>query len=67
MAAYTFRCRKCSEVVVVTHAMTDPHPTNHEDCGGVLSRIFDSQAGVIYKSIGFTRTDRRFEPNPADI
>lgn len=67
MAVYTFRCRKCEKEVVVKHAMADPHPTHHEGCGGELGRVFDSQAEVIYRSTGFTRTDKRFEANPKDI
>ena len=67
MALYTFRCRKCEQKVTVEHLMSGPHPTHHEGCGGELARVFDSQAEVIYRTTGFTRTDRRFETNPADI
>jgi len=67
MAQYSFRCRKCSKTVVVEHAMSEQHPTHHEGCGGELSRIFDSQSEVIYKTTGFTRTDKRFETNPQDV
>jgi predicted nucleic acid-binding Zn ribbon protein len=55
------------DTVEVEHPVGDPHPTNHDDCGGELGRIFDSQADVIFKTTGFTRTDKRFEPNPADL
>jgi predicted nucleic acid-binding Zn ribbon protein len=34
MAVYTFRCRTCGETIFVEHAMTDPHPTHHDGCGG---------------------------------
>ncbi len=67
MALYTFRCRKCSEEVSIEHPMNEGHPTEHEGCGGKLARVFDSQADVIYKTIGFTRTDKRFEPSPKDV
>jgi putative FmdB family regulatory protein len=67
MAVYTFRCRKCNEEVVVEHVIADPHPTTHEDCGGELARVFDSQKDVVYKALGFTRTNKRFEPSPKDM
>jgi predicted nucleic acid-binding Zn ribbon protein len=67
MAEYTFRCRKCEKVVVIEHAMTAPHPTHHEGCGGTLGRIYDSQALVVYKSTGFTRTDNRFKVDHNDV
>ena len=67
MAVYNFRCRRCEEVVAVEHAMTEPHPTHHEGCGGELARIFDSQALVVYKTTGFVTTDSRFASDPKDI
>jgi putative FmdB family regulatory protein len=66
MAAYTFRCRTCGEMVSVEHAMSDPHPTHHEGCGGELGRIFDSQSRVVYRTNGFTVVDKRFDINPHD-
>lgn len=66
MPIYTFRCRKCAEEIQVEHPMSALHPARHEGCGGELGRIFDSQTEVIYKTTGFTRTDRRFEANPKD-
>lgn len=67
MPVYSFRCRKCGEVVEVEHRMTEPHPVVHEGCGGELGRIFDSQAKVIYHAGGFYATDKRLDPQPEDV
>ena len=61
MTIYTFRCRKCAEMIEVEHSMSEPHPTTHEGCGGEMAHVFDSQADVIYKSGGFYTTDRRLD------
>jgi len=67
MAVYTFRCRKCRAEIAVEHPISEPHPVQHAGCGGELGRVFDSQAGVVYRTSGFTKVDQRLEANPRDL
>ncbi len=67
MPVYSFRCRKCGEVVSVEHRMSEPHPTVHAGCGGALGRIFDSQKQVIFHAGGFYATDKRLDPKESDL
>jgi putative FmdB family regulatory protein len=62
LPTYSFRCRKCGKTIQVSHPMTAHHPVRHENCGGLLGRIFDSQAQPIYKGAGFYTTEKRLEP-----
>lgn len=47
-------------------AMDEPRPTNCEECGEPLERVFDAQA-IIYRAGGFTATDKRLEPTEDDL
>lgn len=63
---YMFRCQKCLQTVEINHLIHEPHPTQHENCGGTLTRIF-STTNVIYRGSGFYSVDSRLKPvDPID-
>ncbi len=67
MPIYTFRCRKCGEIIEAEHSMQESHPQVHAGCGGCLSRIYDSQRHPIYRGAGFYTTEKRLDPDPVDL
>ncbi len=66
MPVYTFRCRKCRQIIEVEHPMTEAHPEVHEGCGGELARVYNSQPNPIYRGAGFYTTEKRLEPTEND-
>ena len=59
---YWFRCRKCNKRVPVISKMgVSPTMPGKCECGGDYGRMWFFP-GVIYKSIGFDSTDKRFDP-----
>ena len=65
MPVYTFRCRKCQQIVEAEHKIWEPHPVRHQKCGGLLVRTVDASVEVVYKGSGFYSTDKRLDkPEP---
>lgn len=65
MATYQFQCIACMEYIEVEHDFDEPHPETHEECGGMLNRVF-IMPNIIYRSGGFQTTDKRLEKGEDD-
>jgi predicted nucleic acid-binding Zn ribbon protein len=62
---YSFQCFTCKKVVVTKHAMSEPHPTHHDECGGVLRRLFIAPS-VHYHGSGYYSTDKALSTTRKD-
>jgi putative FmdB family regulatory protein len=57
MPTYSYECKKCAHVREVYHGMSaDPRVTCTE-CGGAMTRLIGTGAGIIFKGSGFYETD----------
>lgn len=61
---FRYKCKKCGTILEMNKKMSDPHPTSCK-CGGLLGRQY-SPTNVIYRSGGFSVTDKRLDPKPDD-
>ncbi len=62
MPIYEYKCNQCGEHFDIEQRMTDDPLTTHDNCGGVLSKVFSS-AGIVLKGSGFYKTDARSSNN----
>ena len=62
MPTYEYACRGCGEHVETFQRFTDPPLTRHDQCGGLLRKVFHPR-GVVFKGSGFYTTDTR-PPEP---
>ena len=58
MPTYDYQCRSCGVIAEVVHSMLEDGPTECEQCGGELRRIFHP-TGIIFRGGGFYKTDSR--------
>ena len=63
MPNYDYQCEKCGNISEVFQSMNDKKLTKCPDtsCGGKVSRLLGTGAGIIFKGSGFYGTDYRSE------
>ena len=59
MPTYEYECSKCENLFEVFQSMTDERIKKCPECGGKVSRLFGTGAGIIFKGSGFYETDYR--------
>lgn len=65
MPIYTFRCLKCGREEDIDRPMEARNLSFYCSCGGETRRVYHP-TGVIYRGIGFTTVDKRFDPTEDD-
>lgn len=58
MPKYDYRCMFCKANLELTHGFDDAGVKFHENCGGMLKKIFTATP-VTFKGSGFYTTDSR--------
>jgi putative FmdB family regulatory protein len=63
MPNYDYQCEKCENLFEVFQSMTDKKLKKCPDrsCGGKVTRLLGTGAGIIFKGSGFYGTDYRSE------
>ena len=63
MPNYDYQCEKCENLFEVFQSMNDKKLTKCPDrtCGGRVTRLLGTGAGIIFKGSGFYGTDYRSE------
>jgi putative FmdB family regulatory protein len=63
MPTYDYECEKCENIFEVIQSMNDKKLKKCPDkaCGGKISRLLGTGAGIIFKGSGFYETDYRSE------
>lgn len=63
MPTYDYECAKCENTFEVFQSMLDKKLKKCPDkaCGGKISRLLGTGAGIIFKGSGFYETDYRSE------
>ena len=57
MPTYEYECDKCKHKFDVFQSMSAKHLKKCPECGGKITRLFGTGAGVIFKGSGFYQTD----------
>ena len=58
MPTYAYACKDCGHAFDIVQSFSDSSLTSCPECGGTLSKKFNS-VGVVFKGSGFYRTDSR--------
>ena len=59
MPTYDYECKKCGHRFEFFQSMTDEPLDTCPECGGEVSRLIGTGAGLIFKGSGFYITDYR--------
>lgn len=57
MPTYEYECKRCKRTFEYFQFLGEPTKTKCEACGGKLTKLLSSGAGVIFKGSGFYATD----------
>jgi putative FmdB family regulatory protein len=57
MPTYEYECKRCKRTFEYFQFLGEPQKTKCEVCGGKLTKLLSSGAGVIFKGSGFYATD----------
>ena len=66
MPTYEYECKKCKKHFEAFQSMTDKPLKKCKFCGGPVTRLIGSGAGVIFKGSGFYATDYRKRKDKVD-
>ena len=57
MPTYDYECEKCNQTFEVFQKMTDEKLKECPTCGGSVTRLIGTGAGLVFKGSGFYETD----------
>ncbi len=57
MPTYEYQCKECNRTFEYFQSLREAPKTRCEACGGKLTKIISSGAGLIFKGSGFYATD----------
>jgi len=57
MPTYEYKCEKCGHEFEVFQSMTEPPVKKCPECGGPVTKLIGTGAGLIFKGSGFYETD----------
>ncbi len=66
MPTYDYECDKCKHKFEAFQSMTAKLLKKCPECGGKITRLLGTGAGVIFKGSGFYQTDYKNKPRAGD-
>lgn len=66
MPTYEYECDKCKHKFDAFQSMTAKHLTKCPECGGKVTRLLGTGAGIIFKGTGFYQTDYKKSHSHSD-
>jgi len=57
MPTYEYQCKECNRTFEYFQSLREAPKTRCEECGGKLTKLLSSGAGLIFKGSGFYATD----------
>ena len=66
MPTYEYECDKCKHKFDAFQTMSAKHLKKCPECGGKVTRLFGTGAGVIFKGSGFYQTDYKNNKKSSD-